>query len=353
MTDRFYSLQYLRALAAWMVVFHHYVQVFRDFRPEGGVEKLFAYYGNLGVDIFFVLSGFIMAFSMTRRENTAGRFMWDRITRIVPAYWLATVVLLIVLAGFSWDGIAYLQGTSWRDLLYSFLFIPHQHVSGLGVFPVLTVGWTLNFEMFFYLLLAIGLLINNRRAVIITVFLVFALPLFSRYVFHLGAIPASFLLYEFAFGLLIYLVGVQVLRMTERGGVLRYTLATLCAVAALVSMKFRFDGYDMIVSVALVLGFVLVEDFFAMLSRSIGRFIVHLGDLSYSTYLFHVPVLVAVGAKMDISRANDLWLVLAVCTLTYAASLCSFIFVEKRFRTWLANTMTPRGKLTAKPQHQN
>ncbi len=331
-----------------MVVFHHYVQVFRDFQPENAAEKVFAYYGSLGVDIFFVLSGFIMAFSMTRRQNTATRFALDRITRIVPAYWLATIVLLIVLSQYNWDGIAFLQGTSWRDLLYSFLFIPHQHVSGLGVFPVLTVGWTLNFEMFFYLLLAIGLLINNRRAVLITVVLVFALPLFSRTVFHLGAIPNSFLLYEFAFGLLIYLVGVQFLRLPEKGFILRYGLATLCAITALAAMILRFHGYDMIVSVALVLGFVVAEDVFALLSRGLGRFVVHLGDLSYSTYLFHVPVLVVVGAHMDISRSNDLWLVLAVCGLTYAASWLSYTFVEQRFRTRITGQMRRRKDLTHK-----
>ncbi len=77
MTEQLVSLQYLRALAAWMVVFHHYVQVFRNFKPEGGIERFFTYYGNLGVDIFFVLSGFIMAYSMSNRKTSAVGFFWS------------------------------------------------------------------------------------------------------------------------------------------------------------------------------------------------------------------------------------------------------------------------------------
>ena len=147
MTEKVVSLQWLRALAAWMVVFHHYIQVYRDFEPENKIEAFFTYHGSLGVDIFFVLSGLVMAMSISRGHVSAARFCRDRATRIIPAYWLATMVFLAVLPFANWDAVSFLHGSTLRDVLFSMLFIPHEHASGIGYIPVLTVGWTLNFEM--------------------------------------------------------------------------------------------------------------------------------------------------------------------------------------------------------------
>ncbi len=339
MTEKVVSLQWLRALAAWMVVFHHYIQVYRDFEPENKIEAFFTYHGSLGVDIFFVLSGLVMAMSISRGHVSAARFCRDRATRIIPAYWLATVVFLAVLPFANWDAVSFLHGSTLRDVLFSMLFIPHEHASGIGYIPVLTVGWTLNFEMFFYAILAVALLINKKWSLVIAVAVVLALPIGGRFGLPVGPIASNIVLFNFAFGVLIYLVGIKLFRMQEWPRRRRYTIAAICASVALASLELRFPWYKEAFSVAMVVGFFLTEDVFLKLSSGVGKIGPHLGDLSYSTYLFHVPVLLLVGALMDFSRGNDFWLVIAVCTITYITSLLSYYIVEMRFRRWLTTTI--------------
>ena len=102
---RLSSLQFLRAIAAWMVVFHHYNQVFFNWDMSNsilGVEvgDFFRFYGKLGVDIFFVISGFIMYYSLNKKPTTSRDFLINRLVRVIPVYWFYTL-LLLVLAYFS------------------------------------------------------------------------------------------------------------------------------------------------------------------------------------------------------------------------------------------------------------
>ncbi|RYF56073.1 MAG: acyltransferase, partial [Comamonadaceae bacterium] len=147
------SLQYARAVAALLVVYAH-LSGFAVFRPLGLPE-----FGGMGVDLFFVISGFVMWESAGR--HTAGEFVLRRVARIVPAYWFYTSLLvLLALAApsltpnISFDGWA---------LAGSYLFIPYTNAQGLHN-PILLQGWTLNYEAFFYGVFAISLWLHTRRS---------------------------------------------------------------------------------------------------------------------------------------------------------------------------------------------
>ena len=85
------SIQILRAFAALLVVFHHARYQIQDFEVffHGGIWP----FGQAGVDIFFVISGFIMWVTTHDRRTTPLRFMTNRIVRIVPLYWLLTLAV--------------------------------------------------------------------------------------------------------------------------------------------------------------------------------------------------------------------------------------------------------------------
>ena len=133
------SVQALRALAALLVVFEH-------------VDM--AKVGAFGVDIFFVISGFVIAY--VSRTDTPARFMLKRLFRIIPLYWSATVLVFLVACLAPWA----LKSTTndLGDLIKSLLFIPYMKDSG-AVQPVLFLGWTLNYEMFFYAIFAVSMVI--------------------------------------------------------------------------------------------------------------------------------------------------------------------------------------------------
>lgn len=151
-------LQVLRAVAALMVVFHHTVQA-RSYRASPLPESDF---GRLGVLIFFVLSGFIMVHAC--RRESAGVFLRRRFIRVAPLYWIVTgLYFLVLLRGDIAVGEPLRRA---GEFLASLAFIPHWHsMTTTQVWPVLVQGWTLNFEMFFYLLFALGLMLGRPAQV--------------------------------------------------------------------------------------------------------------------------------------------------------------------------------------------
>ncbi|MDR3576833.1 MAG: acyltransferase, partial [Anaerolineaceae bacterium] len=160
----FRGLQVLRAVAAFLVVVTH-----SGFYASERLSKGFHFWGRgaVGVDIFFVLSGFVMYYSSA--PLLANRDGWKifserRLVRIVPLYWLATSVKLLVMLLAA--GVVLHAKLSISKTIFAYLFIPTRDVDKLFM-PLLGVGWTLNFEMFFYLLFAVAL--ASRRNIFLIV----------------------------------------------------------------------------------------------------------------------------------------------------------------------------------------
>jgi exopolysaccharide production protein ExoZ len=145
----FRSIQYLRAFAALSVLLFHVTQ-----RGHHSVTV-----GAGGVDVFFVISGFIMATITNARVTTPFEFLRDRLVRIAPCYWIVTL-LLVTLAAVIPQSFSTFTAPA-HHLLLSLAFIPHTDPLGQN-FPVLVPGWTLNYEMFFYVLMALALLLPQR-----------------------------------------------------------------------------------------------------------------------------------------------------------------------------------------------
>ena len=153
--DRLQSLQVLRAIAALMVVVSHLYGF--DQRFFGGpVLPEVVQLGLAGVDLFFVLSGFVMVY-ITRygyvQTGFVSAFLLSRVSRIYPLWWLALGASSVI----YWVRPETLAGIgSPPNLLADFLLWPHERL------PLLTIGWTLIHEMYFYLAFALLLLLPAR-----------------------------------------------------------------------------------------------------------------------------------------------------------------------------------------------
>ena len=199
--DKLAGLQALRGMAALAIAVFHVGNELRG-RPGTAIFGFLPW--EAGVDVFFVISGFVMAYAsgpLFGRSGGGRIFMARRVARIVPLYWLTTTAVLAVLAVRP-DLMR--SAVAAPDLvLASYLFVPWARPDGI-VQPVYTLGWTLNYEMLFYVLfaLAIGL---GRRAAVATVS--GALAALVGIGLALRPLPAPFgfwtspLLIEFAFGL--------------------------------------------------------------------------------------------------------------------------------------------------------
>jgi exopolysaccharide production protein ExoZ len=142
-------MHYLRAVAALGVVLFHCL-------GDAGFDF---HLGAAGIHLFFVLSGFMMWSIAGHASARPLSFLLGRIRRIVPMYWIGTAVAVgstFVVPGF------YYQATRRVSMIIkSLFFIPQYGVQG-GVYPVLYLGWTLQYEMYFYLLFALCLLAPAR-----------------------------------------------------------------------------------------------------------------------------------------------------------------------------------------------
>ena len=173
---RFRSIDMLRGIAATLVALRH------------AFDGPFLI-GAIGVDIFFVISGFVMAkISMGR---TAGEFLADRAWRIFPAYWIALTACMAV---------AWAQGSTLglRDGMYSLLLVPNwfdQRILYLGI------AWTLLFELFFYLAVAAGIRLRDWRIpLLLFIAAVAARPFVANPLIQFVGSP---IMIEFLFGMAI------------------------------------------------------------------------------------------------------------------------------------------------------
>ena len=165
------SIQVLRALAALGVVVTHVITRLSLYRPEDFKDSFFKLRdghqwtaGDIGVDLFFVISGFIMMYvhqNDVGRPNRQAMFFWKRAARLVPLYWFFTTVALILFVLFPnlMANSKYEINVMW--VFCSYFFIPTS-LSADNVSPVVGVGWTLDYEIFFYLIF--GLLLPLRKS---------------------------------------------------------------------------------------------------------------------------------------------------------------------------------------------
>ncbi len=298
----FLNLQALRAIAALMVVGEHCIYLWLS-RAVGQPNANFWMNGAAGVDIFFVISGFVMTVSLpglAKYAHPIRTFLHRRISRIVPLYWLATTLklLLIVLL----PRLALHQGISWANVLGSYFFLPVANADGL-VAPVIVVGWTLNYEMFFYLSFAIAMLFQKKTFGFLFVFLggLASASFFSRPSWPAPTALASPMLLEFLFGVAIAQLAIH----GRRPGRLVSWLALGIGFVAIMTV-FPHLPYESIGSrwrfliwggpaAAIVIGAVGLEEFYG---NSLPRWLISLGDASYAIYLIQTFVLPVVGVAI-------------------------------------------------------
>ncbi len=290
------SLQAMRAIAAWLVVFHHYMGIFHSSKYNSWLGEFFSSTGSFGVDIFFVISGFIMSYTLHFKDIGGIEFIKKRLLRIVPVYWFVTLLTIPTIYYFPREFS--FTGYDNTSLIYSMLFIPHENPSGLGVFPLVTQGWSLNFEMFFYLWIGLLIILFRKGWFIACVVSLLMLPTVWPTSWPYDSVIGNSQLYEFSLGMLTGLVYVNIRCHNRWKGVwsgwvfltLATTLYQIDSDWSEINFFWRFSNITTQLSAT---AFVIAALCFDHQLRKLptSRLLKHLGDRSYSTYLIHVIVL--------------------------------------------------------------
>jgi exopolysaccharide production protein ExoZ len=323
-------LQALRAIAALAVVFFH-----TSYQPG---------YGAYGVSIFFVLSGVIMAMLFESGESP-GQFLQRRLIRIVPLYWCMTTLA----AAITW--LVPALRTSGNvggvfEYIFSLSFIPFRANDG-AIVPMLGPGWTINYEIAFYLTCVVGLFLSRHRPVVTTALLVFSWWYLAC---SFSGVAAEFygrsLVLYFVAGMTVWqLSKVTSLRIQGR----RYLILILLACSALAYLEFLSnhpqstslnEKFRAVFAIAVVTAGLFLEPAFQRFS-SVGRAVlVEIGDASYAIYLSHIFVihsLTIVARKLSIVDAGLGWALVSVLASTLVGILIHRYFdspIQKRLRDY-------------------
>ncbi|PIB65190.1 acyltransferase [Pseudomonas sp. 2995-3] len=163
-SDKLEFIQALRGFAALIVVIFHGSRFISPYGTGLG-DQLFGEMGSLGVSVFFIISGIIMTITTTKSDGSVSyvkEFLIKRFSRVWPAYIIASLAFVfIVRYGFDF----FSDPTHLRSLFYSLVFLPPSGSDGAPVFgfPVLSVGWSLSYEMYFYIVFGLSMLFGRAR----------------------------------------------------------------------------------------------------------------------------------------------------------------------------------------------
>ncbi|HRE20455.1 MAG TPA: acyltransferase [Rhabdaerophilum sp.] len=342
------SIQQLRALAALGVVLAH----LEIYLGRMGFTGAWPHFLTSGVDIFFVISGFIMWVTTADRTVTPGQFLLNRLIRIAPLYWVVTSLALAVLL--TNKGLMPGAALDWGHVFASFLFIPAVHPVLGEPQPLVTAGWTLNFEMMFYTLFALALFLPQRfriNAVLTLLLGVVSLRAFDPRPFGAIWFYSSNIILEFGFGVMIGALVTAGRRYSTRTGAILVVLGAILVV--LLSEVREAEHLRAILrgvpSAMIVLGAVMLELDGRVLVSRFARF---LGDASYSIYLTHGMVLSAftrVWMKLlppALSNSFPLFCFAGFVVAAVAGSAI-YLWVEKPLGRIAKNLLSPRRKSVA------
>ena len=342
--NRLEPIQHLRGIAALLVVFVHFP------------TPLARFCGSIGVDIFFFISGFIIFISIDKSGyyNKPFTFLKKRLLRIIPLYYLVTTLFLLMnvtLNSFHAEREVNIPvDMSFETVLKSYLFIPLSY-DNFYRDPVVFLGWSLNFEMLFYLLTFLLLIIFRKKFFFPLVGLLVILGSVN-YVFgnfsnvYLDFITSPFLLY-FAIGLLLGKYH-EVIR--EKISPFAEPMLFIVLYVFFVVMIAKDAGYvyegmprewvvynNKVIPRILIWGipsFIVLISYLTLAQkyRITNGYLSKLGDRSYSIYLlqiYFIYFLYEVWNKFD--RSAKIWLSMAIIIFLVWISGISYKYFEKRF----------------------
>lgn len=352
------TLQILRFIAAALVMIGHIQQeIVRTADPATSDRYSFIPFDwGLGVDIFFVISGFVMYYLTHAKFGTSRapqEFLRRRLIRIVPLYWITTtIVLALALAttGKTGDEPLYLP-----NVIASYLFLPGPRC-GEYCFPVYTLGWTLNYEMLFYTLFAIALFFSRKVGLI---FIVAALAMLA--VGRLVTPPSATMLHFWGYSMTgEFLIGIYIghlfLSSTRVSPLLCGAMLVLGA--ALAVIFYQTDSYETwtrlitggipaaLLVAAVVLGVQGTGRSVAVRALILG------GDASYALYLTHPFAIKGAGAiarKLGIMSTAP-WLFIAlVAGGAIVIAVLVHLYCELPMLRWLNRATAPRRDVSGAP----
>ncbi len=350
------DIQYLRAFAVLSVIFFH-------------LEKQIFPYGYLGVDVFFVVSGFLISnivySEMNKGNFTFRTFYLNRIRRIVPS--LISVLLFSQLLAFlTLDSDKVISTT--KSAISSLFFVSNVYFSQLinyfdgdNSINLLINLWSLSVEEQFYLLFPVLLFLIHKKSKKIQIFILFGIFLISLFSISSNYIYSNFdflnkiffnysnfifyspltRVWEFLVGIFFMIAHNNFqIRSSKSKELFKYLFLLILFIILFTDLTIFSDTYKLIF-VNLITGFIILMS--GKYKSNIGylrKFLLHVGSISYSLYLFHQPLIAALRnhnyntSPFGIGYFNfgSILNLIILLLVIYFISFINYQFVENNLR---------------------
>jgi exopolysaccharide production protein ExoZ len=355
------SLQMLRAIAALLVVVCHSPLLIKHMQlnywpslttMSGSYAAIFNHL-DIGVDIFFCISGYIMALLLQRAGNnysSAFNFLIKRAIRIYPPYWLFTaLVIIIFFLSKGTMNLGELSGDNSKDvarITKSVLLIPQETA------PILNVGWTLIHEAQLYIFCGIIIMLSGKFRINL---------LLSLSIFTISALVINYEGYDLAYGTLFSTFYIEFLT-----GAIIYSLGTIatrdfpiskCVIAVIIFFGLAIllnAGWEplgknisitrqvggSLIGGLLISGGIGIDDNYRFSQTTIGKLMVRIGDASYTLYLSHWFILSAIGKIAGKFSYASIFTVLCVHLIGIVIAVQCALFLSEKieipFHKWIS-----------------
>lgn len=347
------SIQALRGLAAMLVVMFH---LRTDLASDIPLANWIFAQGAIGVDLFFMISGFIVYYVTVTENNglkSSALFFIKRLCRIVPPYVIATIFI----AGNSWD--------KWYSALHAFTFLPADITQPAPFFgyPRLFVGWSLNYEFVFYSICALALIFRKYKYFVITLIISCSVlfPFITHghsdslprmdYGYHgYLALITNGMMLEFLAGLFVGYIAINFrLYYSKKVGRAAISLAALYfTYIALGFGSTPGNGNSDFFSASFSLILIITSYEYQYGIRP-PKLLTSIGTLSFSIYLMH-PHGLSIARKITARHYHELHSGLLTFLLALTLTAIFTLIFYKLFETNLCNLL--RNRLIAQPNKQ-
>ena len=305
--------------------------------------------GQVGVDIFFVISGFIIANSSTALSASRGRggaldFAIKRAKRIYPLYWIVLLTAFIASQP--------IPGSTFQGLHVGPDSFPHEITPDLVLLTTpanhyVPVAWTLCFEVNFYALITLVILIAPRHVIEVALFFMGLLAVAGLPFFSPPGIWGSPLIFEFSLGLLIAYI--------TKSGILAFRLLSIAVAITLLAygavLQISNDHIDNLIRLA-TFGFGAGFLIYGIVSSELNgtkfpAFLQYLGDISYSLYMWHQILLIALATLMI--KRSPAWMPSSLLVVTWLGCIlivaaASHKYIERGLPKWLREVFRRKSK---------
>ena len=316
------SIQILRLVAAFFVILLHC-----DIYIVGASSP----------DLFFVISGFIIMYT-TDEKTKIKDFLPKRFIRLIPLYWIVTIFTYCILL--VKPQLSIMSEATPEYFIKSLFFIPFVNSKGVN-FPITCVGWTLNYEILFYILFFISMCISFKYRFWIvsafTLFLFYFGKIFGTSNFYLSYWSDSVIL-DFIFGGFIYFIifNFEKILFSKIGKL-------FCIIIFIISwiwiLGYFGNGIEKYLRFGLPYALIFLSSYVLFIDIKFPNFLISLGNMSYSVYL--IEYFTTAGYKLF--KTSSLWiniiLFILMLACTYLISWYSYLLIEKKLSKKLTDCL--------------